>query len=249
MKQLSRSLQITKKIYDILVPSGKILQDMDKKHKFNDFNSNIRIAKPSFIDVLATIGVLCWMWMLKWLLDFLGIYGEIAFFVLIPLSALSHFIGEYVDFAAEHKEENTKFPRARILEIFLLQIIYVGIAFFSIRGFIGHTILAKIVAEDIGWANGSLFQTELALYHLGFGVIGLISIWRRDSLWIGLIYAKSIFLFGAAGVHIYDIVANGNLSHGNTGMVLFGNDLILPLAAIILLHIHLKFQKKKQEKN
>jgi hypothetical protein len=244
MKQISRSLYIIKKIYDFLVPSGKILQDMDKKYKFNDNDANIRITKPSFLDVLATFGVLCWMFMLKWLLDFLGIYGEIAFFLLIPLSALSHFIGEYSDFATKHIEKDEIFPRARIVEIFLLQIIYVGIAFFSIRGFIGHTILANTVADHIGWPTGSPFQYELAVYHLGFGIIGLISVWRRDSLWIGIIYAKSIFLFGAAGVHVWDIIANGNLSPGNTGVVLFGNDLILPITAIVLLHIHLRFQKK-----
>ena len=221
---------------------------MDKKHKFNDLNSNKRIAKPSFVDVLATIGVLCWMFMLKWLLDFLGIYGEIAFFLLIPLSAMSHYVGEYQEFSSEHEDDEIKFSRHRILEIFILQIIYVGISFFSLRGFIGHTILADIVANDIGWATRSLFQTELALYHLGFGVIGLISIWRRDSLWIGLIYAKSIFLFGAAGVHIWDIVVNSNFSHGNTGTVLFLNDFILPLTTIILLHLHLRNLRRKVEK-
>ncbi|MHA1211217.1 MAG: hypothetical protein ACTSSH_02035, partial [Candidatus Heimdallarchaeota archaeon] len=89
---------IIKKVYDILVPSGKILQDMDKKHKFRDQDLNKRTTKPSFLDILATFGVLCWMFMLKWLLDFLGIYGEIIFFLLIPLSALSHLIGEMNDF-------------------------------------------------------------------------------------------------------------------------------------------------------
>jgi hypothetical protein len=245
MKTIPRSLQIVKKIYDILVPSGKILQDMDKKHKFNDFNGNLQIANPSFLDVLATIGVLGWMFMLKWLLDFLGIYGEIIFILFIPLSAVSHFIGEYMDFVEKSGDEEKQFPKYRIVEIFLLQLIYVGIAFFSLRGFIGHTILADVVAEDIGWATGSPFQIELALYHLGFGVAGMISIWRRDSLWIGVIYAKSIFLFGAAGVHIWDIIANGNLSHGNFGTVLFVNDFIIPLTLIVLLHIHLKNQKQK----
>jgi len=241
---IPKYLMIIKKVYDILVPSGKILQDMDKKHMFRNQDLNKRTTKPSFLDILATFGVLCWLFMLKWLLDFLGIYGEIIFFLLIPLSALSHLIGELNDFYKDEGNEGAKFSRSRILEIFLLQLIYVGITFFSFRGFIGHTILANTVAEDIGWVTGSPFQYELAVYHLGMGVIGLISLWKRDSLWIGLIYAKSIFLFGAAGVHIWDIIANQNFSHGNFGTTLFVNDLILPITAIILLHLHLRNQKK-----
>ena len=96
----------------------------------------------------------------------------------------------------------------------------------------------------IGWLTGSPFQYELAIYHLGFAVIAMVSLWKRDNLWIGVIYAKSIFLLGAAGVHIWDIIASGNLSHGNFGVTLFGNDLIIPITAIILLHLHLTHQKK-----
>ena len=237
-------IMIIKRVYDIIFPAGKILQDMDKKHKFNDTNANKRSTSPSFVDILATFGVLCWMFMIKYLLDFLGIYGEIAFFLLIPLSALSHLIGEMNEFAKNEESNQRKFPTSRIIEIFLLQIIYIGITFFSFRGFIGHTVLANTVAEDIGWIIGSPFQYELAVYHLGMGVIGMVSLWKRDSIWIGLVYAKSIFLFGAAGVHIWDIIANQNFSHGNFGTILFLNDLILPITAIVMLHLHLKFQKK-----
>jgi len=124
------------------------------------------------------------------------------------------------------------------------------------------------VALDIGWSAGSPFQTELAFTQLGFGIMALMCIWKRDSIWIGLIYAKALFLFGAAGVHIWDIIVNHNLSyakalflfgaagvhiwdiivnhnlsHGNTGTILFVNDLLLPLMAIILLHIYLKYRK------
>ncbi|MHA1475385.1 MAG: DUF6790 family protein, partial [Promethearchaeota archaeon] len=144
------------------------------------------------------------------------------------------------DFALDDKFKAKKFPQSRILEIFLIQIIYLGFAFFSLRGFVGHTILANTVALDIGWETGSLFQTELAFYHLGLGVMAMLCLWKRDSLWVGIIYAKSIFLFGAAGVHIWDIIVNQNFSHGNTGTILFLNDLILPLVSIVLLQVYLK---------
>ncbi|MHA1242124.1 MAG: DUF6790 family protein, partial [Promethearchaeota archaeon] len=194
-------------------------------------------------DILAAIGVLAWMFMLKFLLDFLGIFGEITFLLFIPLSALSHLAGEMNDYGLGDDNKDGKFPKSRVVEIFLLQIIYIGFAFFSFRGFIGHTLLANTIALDIGWPAGSPFQIELAFTQLGFGIMAMICIWKRDSIWIGLIYAKALFLFGAAGVHIWDIIVNHNLSHGNTGTILFVNDLLLPLMAIILLHIYLKYRK------
>ena len=243
MNQIPNSILKIKKIYDIIIPSGKVIQDIDKHLKFNDLNLKLRTASPSIKDVLASIGVLAWMFMLKFLLDYLGIFGEIVFLLFIPLSALSHLLGEMNDFALNDDLKTRKFPKGRVVEIFLLQVIYIGIAFFSLRGFIGHTLLANTIALDIGWQTGSPFQTELAFYQLGLGIMAMICLWKRDSIWIGLIYAKAIFLFGAAGVHIWDIVVNHNYSHGNTGTILFVNDLLLPLASIILLHLYLKYRQ------
>ncbi len=245
MKQIPHSVLSMKKVYDIIIPTGKIMQDFDKYHQFNDDSLNLRVTTPRIKEIVALTGVLAWMFMFKYLLDFLGIFGEIMFFLLIPLSALSHLVGEMDDFNKVDHSSEVKFPQNRIVEIFLLQIIYIGFAFFSLRGFIGHTILADIVASDIGWQTGSPFQTELAFYHLSLGIMAAICLWKRDSIWIGLIIAKSLFLFGAAGVHIWDIIANQNLSHGNTGTVLFINDLALPIVSIIILQLFLRLRKKK----
>jgi len=245
MKQIPTFILKIKKVYDIIIPTGKVMQDMDKFHKFNNIESNLHTVSPTIKDILSTTGILAWMFMIKYLLDFLGIFGEITFFLFIPLSALSHLLGEMNDFALNDKDKARKFPQSRILEIFLLQIIYLGFAFFSLRGFVGHTILANTVALDIGWETGSPFQIELAFYHLGLGIMAMMCLWKRDSLWVGIIYAKSIFLLGAAGVHIWDIIVNQNYSHGNTGTILFLNDLILPIVSIVLLHVYLKHRKSR----
>jgi hypothetical protein len=208
MKQILPRILNIKKIYDLIMPLGKILEDFDKHHRFNDSNLNIPKVTPQIKEVLALTGILAWMFLIKYLLDFLGVFGEIMFFLFIPLSAFSHIIGEIDEFNKNERKKEINFPTNRIIEIFLLQIIYIGFAFFSLRGFIGHTILADVVAEDIGWLTGSPFQTELAFYHLGVGFMAMICLWKRDSIWIGLIYSKSIFLFGASGVHIWDIIAN-----------------------------------------
>lgn len=243
MKQVPKFILTLKKVYDIIMPSGKVLEDVDKFHGFDAIEPKIYNTSPTKKDIFSTIGVLMWMYMLKWLLDFLGVAGEITFFLLIPLSALSHLLGEMNRFTLEKNRSESKFPKSRVVEIFLLQFIYIGIAFFSIRGFIGHIFLADIVASNIGWTTGSPFQTELALYHLGLGVAAMIALWKRDSLWTGLIYSKAIFLFGAAGVHVWDIIINSNYSPGNAGTILYINDLLIPLLLILLLHFHLRYKK------
>lgn len=108
-------------------------------------------------------------------------------------------------------------------------------AFLGIRSFIGHTFLANSVADSIGWESGSMFQIELAFYHLGLAIATLTYIWNRSrELLLGLIIAKSIFLFGAMGVHIYERVVNGNINSGNIGVAIIYGDLIVPIIIIWL---------------
>ncbi|MCP4761367.1 MAG: hypothetical protein GY870_06270 [archaeon] len=240
MNLLSPSIKKSKKIFDIFFPPGKIIQDLDNEWQFSSSESTPQVVQPKLKHVFASVGVLSWMFMIKWLLDFLGLIGEILFYLLIPLCALSQIIGELEKINDNAFTVEQSLSRARILEIFLTQLIYVGYTFFSFRGFIGHTILADYVATDIGWATGNLFQTELAFYQLGVGVMGLMCLWRRDSLWIGIIYVRAVFLFGAASVHIWDIIVNQNLAHGNTGVTLFISDLLIPIIALILLYVYRK---------
>jgi len=157
--------------------------------------------------------------MLRWLL------GTTIFITLIPVAAAVHL---YID-----KEPRS---RKRILEIFLLYFLVVGYGFGSLWGFVGHTVLADHVAKSIGWATGSPFQTELAFYHLGFGIVGILAYWYRDGLWLALALGKSVFLYGAAYVHIRDIFQNQNHSPLNAGFeILYLNDLILPTVILGLL--------------
>ena len=85
------------------------------------------------------------------------------------------------------------------------------------------------IEKGPGWAVGSPFQTELAFYHLGLGGVGIMAWWRRDHLWTALVLAKAIFLYGAAYVHIRDIILFDNWAPSNAGFeILYLSDLILP---------------------
>jgi hypothetical protein len=113
------------------------------------------------------------------------------------------------------------------------------IGFGGLWGFIGHTFLADTVANAIGWAPSSPFQTELAFYHLGMGVAALIAVWLRQHMITALIIIKSIFWYGAAFVHLQDLIVNHNFSPLNIGTPLV-NDIVLPTVLLTLLYIVLK---------
>lgn len=114
-----------------------------------------------------------------------------------------------------------------------------GISFFY--NFIMHVFFAEMVASFIGWKN-SPFQYEVGYASLGFAVVGVVAFRQNVSFRAAAVIGPSLFLWGAAGGHIYQMITAHNYAPGNAG-VIFWTDLILPIIAFVLLH-----QQYKQEK-
>jgi hypothetical protein len=108
----------------------------------------------------------------------------------------------------------------------------IGISgWFSItNGIFGHILYADRVAESIGWATGTGFQTELAFALVGIGLVGGLGFWRWD-FWLPYIIAKSVFSIGAGVTHVIDIIENANFAANNAGVVLYW-DFIFPVILI-----------------
>lgn len=122
--------------------------------------------------------------------------------------------------------------RAEILRTVLLYLLVLGLGVTGVWGFVGHRFLSDDVARSIGWATGSPFQHELAFYHLGMGVVGLLCYWIRDHFWVAAGITPSIFALGAGTVHVQELLLRENWSPGNWGPgVLFGN-LLIPLTVL-----------------
>lgn len=119
----------------------------------------------------------------------------------------------------------------RIIRISLLYLLCVQWGFGAALTSIPHILYPDQVAEYIGWEPGSPFQLELGFASLGTSLLGILSIWLRGWFWLAPVLSRSVFLLGAAYVHIVDIVANGNMSPGNAGPILF-YDIVVPFAAI-----------------
>ena len=123
--------------------------------------------------------------------------------------------------------------RARVVEALLLYLLCVQWGFGAALTSIPHILTPDPIAEMIGWETGSPFQLELGFASLGTSMLGILSIWFRGWFWLAPIVSRSVFLLGAAGIHIQDIVENGNLSPGSAGPVLF-YDIAVPILTAAL---------------
>ena len=154
-----------------------------------------------------------------------------------PLMALS---GVLIHLYLDKKKPS---PR-RVLEIILVWFLAVFSGLSSIFAFIGHTFAAAETAAYIGWPAGSPFQYEVAIANLAFGALGVSCVWLRGNFWIATVMAGTVFGFGAAFVHIREIMLNANYAPGNAGFVLY-MDILGPLTLIILLTVFKILEKKE----
>jgi Family of unknown function (DUF6790) len=107
-----------------------------------------------------------------------------------------------------------------------------GISFFY--NFIMHVFFAETAASFIGWRN-SPFQYEVGFASLGFAVVGILAFRQSLSFRAASVIGPSLFLWGAAGGHVYRMISNHNFAPGNAGVV-FWTDVTLPIIGAFLLY-------------
>ena len=122
----------------------------------------------------------------------------------------------------------------RVAEILLIWLLVINTGIGGLYAFSGHLFAADEVAASIGWPAGNPFQTEVAVANLAIGTLGILSYWIRGNFWTAAVIATSIWLLGAAAIHVSEMVGAGNYNPGNAGVV-FYMDIIGPALLIILL--------------
>jgi len=198
----------TTTLLDYLVPIGRYL----------------RLSGPNYKWQELLLSGVAQTFLVYWLFSFIPFIGGVIYMLLlVPLSARRHI-----------QEKKIKVSSKKY-ELYLTYFVVITIGFGGLWGFIGHTFLADNIAEKIGWATGSPFQAELAFYTLGSAIAGLMAVWLRGTYLIGLAVTKSIFLLGAAFVHIQDAIVNQNYSTYNIGSPLIG-DILIPSVLIYLMY-------------
>jgi hypothetical protein len=96
-----------------------------------------------------------------------------------------------------------------------------------------YVFFGDMAAEFIGWAQ-SLFQAEVGFASLGFSMVGFMAFRGVFVLRVAAVVGVSCFLLGAAGGHIYQMIAYNNFEPGNVG-VIFYTDIGIPLIGFVLL--------------
>lgn len=103
----------------------------------------------------------------------------------------------------------------------------------------GHTFGHKQVAELIGWAD-SPFQLEVGFASLGFGLVGLLAPWRSFDMRLAAVLGPACFLWGAAGGHIYAIIAEHNFAPGNAGI--FWSNILIPIVGFVFIWLQRRYE-------
>lgn len=108
-----------------------------------------------------------------------------------------------------------------------------------------HSFFGEMAARLIGWAD-SPFQAEVGFASLGFSAVGFMACWRSFDLRLAAIVGPALFLLGAAGGHIYQIVKAGNFAPGNAGVILY-TDILIPVIGFALLWLQHRYAARARQ--
>lgn len=120
-----------------------------------------------------------------------------------------------------------------VYEIIFKWFLLFSIGFAYFYNFIVHTFFGAQTAHYIGWAN-SPFQLEVGFASLGYAAIGIMAFKKDWGLRLAAVVAPGLFMFGAAGGHIYQMIVANNFAPGNAGIVFYA-DIFLPLFGGLML--------------
>lgn len=116
----------------------------------------------------------------------------------------------------------------------------IGVSFFY--NFVMHTFFGEMSAKFIGWAN-SPFQLEVGFASLGFAVVGFLAFRRSFDLRLAAVVGPALFLLGAAGGHVYQMIRTGNFAPGNAGII-FYTDILIPALGFVLLWLQRRYEQR-----
>jgi hypothetical protein len=128
-----------------------------------------------------------------------------------------------------------------VAEAFLSYYMLFPIGISNLVNFVFHVFLGDIAAKFIGWEN-SPFQAEVGFASLGIGIAGVIAFKASLPFRFATLIPPAVFSLGAAGGHVYQMIAARNFSPGNVGLVL-PSDILLPVIGFVFLWLSHKHPK------
>jgi hypothetical protein len=136
-------------------------------------------------------------------------------------------------------------PRPRstavVIEKLLSWFVFWTIGVLYLYNAIFHIFFGEMAARFIGWAD-SPFQFEVGTASLGFSALGFIAAFGSFDRRLAAILGSAIFMLGAAGGHVYQMITAHNFAPGNAGII-FWSDIALPFAGFVLLWLERTYRR------
>ena len=139
----------------------------------------------------------------------------------------------------------TERGRAAIVEALFSYFLLFSIGLANVYNFVMHVFFGQLAARFIGWED-SPFQQEVGFASLGFAAVGLLAFKGGFDLRVAAVVGPACFLWGAAGVHIYQMVKAHNFAPGNAGII-FYTDLLIPLVGLLFLWLQRRTTGRAKE--
>jgi hypothetical protein len=130
-----------------------------------------------------------------------------------------------------------------VVEALFAYFLLFSIGFAFLYNFVMHTFFGAMAARFIGWED-SPFQAEVGFASLGFAAVGLLAFRGSFDLRLAAVVGPALFLLGAAGGHLYQMIAAGNFAPGNAG-VIFYTDILIPLIGFALLWLQRRYGRER----
>lgn len=130
---------------------------------------------------------------------------------------------------------------AVVLDKLLAWYVFFSIGVSYLYNFVVHVFFGQMAAAYIGWAD-SPFQLEVGVASLGFAVVGFLAAFGSFDLRLAAVIGFSIFTLGAAGGHVYQMIASHNFAPGNAG-VIFYTEFVVPPFGLLMLWLQHRYGK------
>jgi hypothetical protein len=120
-----------------------------------------------------------------------------------------------------------------VVEALFAYFLLFSIGFSFLYNFVMHTFFGPMAARFIGWAD-SPFQAEVGFASLGFSALGFLAFRCSFDMRLAAILGSALFLLGAAGGHVYQMITAHDFAPGNAGTI-FYTDIFIPMIGFALL--------------
>jgi hypothetical protein len=130
-----------------------------------------------------------------------------------------------------------------VAEALLSYYMFFSIGISNLINSVFHVFFGDTAAKFIGWDN-SPFQAEVGFASLGVGIAGVLAYKASLPFRVATFIPPAAFSLGAAGGHIYQMIAAHNFSPGNVGLVL-PSDIVIPVIGFVFLWLSYKYPKSE----